>query len=473
MRFATRAPAVLIISLLLALSAPLGALGAEESAEIAAPPAAEGAAEAAEEPGGTPEAGETTAEPTEEERLAAVEAKVDVLAHEIARALVSATVPEDGNQIGMYGLGPAASKVYTRDRGLSIGSYGDIRFQGVTTDGSDGDNVFDALRVVLYLGYKFNDRIVLNTEIEFEHAATDKEGSASVEFATLDFFATDNLAARGGLVLIPMGFVNEMHEPTTYFGAARPEPEKVIIPSTWREPGMGSFGTLFDRVHYRVYAVTGLRASGFSVKGLRGGRQKGSKAIANNWAFVARADVDVVRGLMIGGSVYTGYSGQGEVLDNGTDPETYVPSTLTTLYELHAQYRYRGLSIRGLFTQAFLQDTVLLNFALGNAPNSGESIAETMLGGYAEIGYDVLPIFFDDTKMSLEPFFRYERVDTQNQMAGTAIRNLEYVQNIYTVGASYKPIPEVVIKLDYRKASPLSDPDDQDDKVQFSFGYAF
>jgi hypothetical protein len=437
---------------------------------------------AADTPADTPAASEKeeNEELAEDERLEAVEAKVDVLAREIARALVSATVPEDGNQVGLYGLGPAASKVYTRDRGLSIGSYGDIRFQGVTTDGSDGDNVFDALRVVLYVGYKFNDRFVLNTEIEFEHAATDKEGSASVEFATLDFFATENHALRGGLVLIPMGFVNEMHEPTTYFGAARPEVERTIIPSTWRENGVGMFGTFFDRVHYRTYAVAGLRASGFDYKGLRGGRQKGSKSLANDWAFVARGDVDVAKGLMLGGSVYVGNSGQDEVItrqigeDDEDDPifkDFNIPDTLTTLYELHAQYRYRGVSFRALFTQAFVQDTVQLNTALGNADD--KSVARQMLGGYVELGYDVLPLIFKDTKASLEPFFRYERVDTQHEMTGTAVRNLTYVQNIYTIGGSFKPIPQVVIKLDYRKVSPLSDPDAKDDKVQFSFGYAF
>ena len=70
----------------------------------------------------------------------------------------------------------------------------------------------------------------------------------SVEFATLDFLLHDSANLRAGLVLVPMGFLNEMHEPVTYFGTHRPEVEKRIIPTTWRSGGGGLFGSLGDRV---------------------------------------------------------------------------------------------------------------------------------------------------------------------------------------------------------------------------------
>ena len=416
----------------------------------------------------SPETGEEQV--SEGERLDEVESKLDVLAQEIGRIATSQAVPEEPELESSYGLGPAASKVYRKDHGLSIGGYGEFRYRAHVTDENDGlggtksvDDVSDALRAVLYTGYKFSDKVVMNSEIEFEHA-----GGSDVwlEFLTLDYFLREDVALRGGLLLIPMGFVNEIHEPTFYFGAERPEVELRIIPSTWRENGAGLFGQVADRLSYRFYAVNGFKASGFAVDGLRGGRQKGAKAISNDWAFVGRIDLDVASGLLVGSSVYAGNSGQ-EQTGAGGD----LPDALTVLWEMHAEYKAHGASFRGLFVQAFVDDARELNAAL--AKSATASVAEQMVGGYVEAGYDVLPLVFPDTKMSLEPFFRYELVDTQQVMPTGAVRNSKYVQDIYTVGVSFKPIPELVVKFDYRNIRPDSDPDDVADQVQVGLGYVF
>ncbi len=416
-----------------------------------------------------------------EERLEQVESQIGILAEEMSRFLISAAVPEEKDLVSVHGLGPAASKVYLRDAGLSIGGYGELRLRTYVSQENDGqggarspDNVFDALRAVLYVGYKFNDRMLVNSEFEFEHAGTGGGGSVSTEFLTLDYFITNSLGLRAGLVLMPMGLVNEMHEPTFFFGAERPEVERQIIPSTWRENGAGVFGDIGDRIHFRVYAVNGFKASGFSVAGLRGGRQKGSRAIANQWAVVARLDADPIDSLTLGGSVYVGPSGQHETVVRKVatvDTSFRVPDVLTTLYEVHARYRKCGLTLSGLFTQAFIDDAASLNSALGNAPMA--SVAKQMLGGYAEIAYDLLPLFSSETAMSFEPFFRYERLDTQHVMPQGALRNTKYTRDIYTVGASFKPIPRVVVKLDYRNIRPESDADDVADQVQVGVGYVF
>lgn len=452
--------------------------------EVALDPGAESPAVA--DASAAPAADEATgdADSDTDARISELEQQVGVLADELEKTKTASAVPEERALESKYGLGPAASKVYHIDRGLSFGGYGELVL-GVPVGDANGDKpdtIFDALRAVVYVGYKFNDNWIVNSEFEFEHAGTGGGGSVSVEFLTVDYIATDYLAARVGLVLIPMGLINEIHEPNTFYGASRPEVERQIIPSTWRENGAGIFGTIADRVEYRAYAVNGLYAEGFSVKGLRGGRQKGSKALANHWAFVARADfVDVVDGLMLGGSVYTGKSGQNQehtYCDTNCPPltgtPTYVtsdiPDTLTTLYEVHADYRRWGLTLRALFTQAFLQDTAELNAALNNAAD--ESIAEQMLGFYVDVGYDIMPIFLTETRMSLEPFFRYERVDTQHIMA-SGIKNEKYVQDIYTAGLNFKPIPQIVLKLDYRAINPKSDKDDIWNEVQASVGYVF
>ncbi len=426
-----------------------------------------------------------------ETTLQELEEKLRVLAEEIADLKSDEAVPDDLTETdGFSGLGPAASKVYRRDRGLSIGGYGDVRFQHQTKNSNGRQDVFDALRFVLYTGYKFNDWLVMNSEVEFEHGSTSKSGSASIEFLTVDFLVEEYFNIRAGLVLIPMGFLNEVHEPPFYFGAERPEVERRILPTTWRENGGGIFGT-FDLggggdVHYRMYGVNGFDAKGFRDNGLRGGRQNGSEALADDWAFVGRVDYeagDALPGFLIGGSVYAGKSGQnqtnsvciancttppGDVVIQPTTETRQIPDAFVHIYEFHAQYKAHGLSLRGLFAHAFVDDAGSLSRALDLGTTS--SVAQQMIGGYAEIAYDVMPLFFE-TNMSLEPFFRYEYLDTQYDVAGGFRKDLSLDYDLYVYGVSYKPIPQVVVKLDYRdfqaKRGSLSD------QVQASIGFVF
>ncbi|MCG8589667.1 MAG: hypothetical protein MJE66_10285, partial [Proteobacteria bacterium] len=340
-----------------------------------------------------------------EERVSELEKQREedrkLFAEELDFLRKAVVVPEDRELISLYGLGPAASKVYQRERGLSIGGYGEVRLRGEVADETGRQNNFDALRAVMYFGYKFNDWLVFNSELEFEHAGTGGGGSVSTEFLTLDFLLHESFNIRAGLLLVPMGFVNEIHEPTFFFGAERPEVERRIIPSTWRENGAGIFGSFADRVNYRIYVVNGFDASGFSDNGLRGGRQKGSEALSDHFAVVARADVLVMDGLTVGGSVYTGQSGQ-----NQDD----IPDTPITIWEVHSEYKGHGLSLRALWAQAHLQSTKQLSAAVGS------SVANRSVGGYGEVAFDVLSLV-PETKMSFEPFYRYEHLDTQDNLA--------------------------------------------------------
>ena len=435
------------------------------------------------------------AEPDEAARtetaIEVLEEKIEVLAEEIADLRSEQAVPDEADPNASFsGLGPAASKVYRRDRGLSIGGYGDIRFRHFLKDEGGSQDIFDALRFVLYTGYKFNDWLVLNSEVEFEHGSTSGKGSASVEFLTVDFLLEEEFNIRAGLLLLPMGFLNEVHEPPFYYGAERPEVERQILPSTWRENGVGIFGSIdlgaAGDVGYRMYAVNGFDATGFSSSGLRGGRQKGSKALADHWAFVGRLDYDmsaVVPGLTFGGSVYAGKAGQNQqitrcvsscsalpgmpalVPENESFP---IPDTFVSIYELHAQYHGHGLKVRGLFAQAFVDDAGRLSTALG--AGATDSVAKEMIGGYAEIGYDVLPLVFE-SEMSLEPFFRYEHLDTQHEVASGFTKDLVRDYDLLVVGLSFKPIPQVVIKMDYRdfraKRGSIAD------EFQASIGFVF
>ena len=414
------------------------------------------------------ESGDAAGQETTDERLDRMEATVDVVIEELDSLRKIFAVPEESGFESFSGLGPAASKVYQRDRGLSLGGYGEVRFRGQVADQDGKQNVFDALRMVLYVGYKFNDWIVLNSEIEFEHAGTGGGGSVSTEFLTLDFLFSDWFNTRAGLVLLPMGFINEIHEPLFYYGAERPEVERRIIPTTWRENGVGIFGSfLDDRLHYRMYAVNGMDATGYDDNGFRGGRQKGSEALADDFAFVGRVDVEPLAGLLLGGSFYYGNSGQNQtVAPGGPGTGGDVPDAPTMIWELHGQYKRWGAHVRGLYAASKLGDSAELSLVLG------DTIARRMNGGYIEFAYDVLPLFIKDTGMTVEPFYRYERLNTQKAVrsaAGTA--NPDRDRRYHIVGIQYEPHPQVVLKLDYRNIDSAGT--DLPDEVQVGFGFIF
>ncbi len=420
---------------------------------------------------------------SQEDRIAELERTVAALSEELARARVEVAVPED-SLTSAWGFGPAASKVYGRDRGLSIGGYGEGFYtnyvadqgHGTPTTGKTLDRA-DMLRAVLYTGYRFNENIVFNAEIEFEHATTEATksssgGSVSVEFAALDFFWRPALNFRTGLVLLPVGFLNLMHEPPFYYGVNRPDVERMLIPSTWRENGAGIFGRLGETVQYTAYAVNGMNARGFNSTGIRGGRQNGNRALAEDLAFVGRVDWTPMPELLLGASVYAGDSGQDQrvSIPGGT---TELPSTPTVLWEAHGQYESHGLHLRGLFTMTHIGDAGSLTQDLlaASEPGFSGAVASGLLGGYGEVAYDVLPLLFPGSERFLAPFYRFEWYDTQWNMPSGFGANESREIMVHTLGLQFEPIPNVVLKLDYRNRSAKEG--QIPDEVNLGFGYAF
>jgi hypothetical protein len=390
--------------------------------------------------------------------------KTDVLSQEVEKLRTNLAIPEEPKYKSMYGLGPAASKIYGIGKGLSIGGYGEGMYQNYVGDkGADNQNNADLERFVLYAGYKFTDKILFNSELEFEHATTgegaEEKGEVSVEFAALDFFINQQANIRAGLVLMPMGFINQIHEPPFYFGNHRPEVERRIIPSTWREMGVGLFGQLTPNLAYTTYLVNGLNAEGFSSSGIRDARGSGSQAKAESIGYVGRIDYTPpsLTGVTVGGSLYVGNSGQNQAY-NGQKV-----SAFTQLYEAHVQWKYRGLEFRTLGSYGHIGNASVLSSA------NGQTIGSDNYGWYSEAGYDILPLLIPDTLQALSPFFRYEQLNTLARVPKGFADDPLQDQQIYQFGLHYKPIPNVVIKADYRNfnARQGSLPDD------FNVGFGF
>ena len=430
------------------VAAASGAVGAVADPEAEPDPEAE-----------EPEAAEEAeaAEVEQEADVAELERRIDVLAEEIERLRSGEDERLDVDEARRLGLAPSASATYAIDRGVSIAGYGEMLLENYA-DSSGKTTQFDYLRAILYAGYRFSDKFLFNSEIEVEHA---KE--IFVEFAYVDYQATEKFGLRGGMLLVPMGLVNEFHEPTVFMGAERPVTENRIIPSTWRENGGGFYGA-FEQVSFRAYVLNGFNGSSFSSGGLRGGRQKGGKAKSTSLAFTGRLDVTPTPGVFFGASFYTGDSGQGEIVVDGTEY-----GIGTTIFDLHGQAQVRGLDLRGLFARASLSDAARLNQALGKTGSSG--VGEGLQGAYVQVGYDLLSQVAGAGGVGLTPYVRYEQVDTQARMPAGFERSLSTDNTYFTFGIELKPDPGVVLKVDHAWVS--NDANSGVNQFNINLGYAF
>ncbi len=371
--------------------------------------------------------------------------QIEALAQEVEALKTRQTAKPVAADTEQFGLGAAASKIYRVDQGISFGGYGEMLYENYAGTSDAGARVttkdkVDMLRGVLYTGYKYNDRVLLNTEIEFEHGSTGSGGEASVEFAYLDFLVRPNVGVRAGLVLIPMGLVNEKHEPTTYLTARRSVVENAIIPTTWREMGAGVFGEQ-GPLSWRVYAVNSIRGDKFTAGGIRGGRQKGANAQVEDIALTGRLDWEPLVGTTVGASFFNGNTGQ-----NSTAGGQRVEGKLS-MFDLHGETAFRGVTLRGLFARATIDDVARLNQLNGLTGSS--SIGESLGGWYVEGGYD-LATLRSFGEASITPYFRYETLDTQRRVPAGFSRKPASDQKILTYGIQFKPIPQAVIKADYQ-----------------------
>jgi hypothetical protein len=381
-----------------------------------------------------------------EQKNAELEAKFSALADAQEHWTLGGLVPAAGES--QYGMGPSASKVYASDEGLSIGGYGEVLYSRRNGDAADE---LDFLRAVLYVGYRFDEHWIFNSEFEWEHAGEEVE----VEFGYLDYLWREELNLRMGMVLVPMGFLNELHEPPTYLPATRTEVETRILPTTWREIGVGAFGTA-GPVSYRGYVMSSFDALGFTDEGLRDGRQEGIEALAEDLAVVGRLDWTETPGLLAGGSLYYGQAGQ---------DQPGLGSTGVTIGELHAEWHASGLWVRGLATRAMVDDVAELNAA--NGFTGTDSVGEELEGEYVEGGYDLLALLAPESSQSLSPYARFETIDTQADVPSGFASDPANDTDNSTIGLNWRPRSNIVFKLEYQ------DFEESEDGWNLSMGWSF
>jgi len=299
----------------------------------------------------------------------------------------------------------------------------------------------DFHRFVLLVTHRFSDRIRFVSEVEIEHAfveGLEDAGEIELEQAYLDFLVTRSFNVRAGMLLMPVGIINERHEPPVYYGVERPFVDTVIVPSTWFEAGAGVHGELGRGWRYRAYITAPLDASKFSAEeGIREGRQKGSQSDINRPAFTGRLEYVGLRGLTVGSSFWTGSSGF------AFQPRFDVP---VHLVDADARYARGDFEARAQYAQVAIDNAGTLNDALARQTGVNPNIARTLRGAYLEGSYRVLSgRSFGDVGL----FARYENVDTQYRMPAGHVPLVAFDREAWVMGATYWPDPDVAVKVDY------------------------
>ena len=263
-----------------------------------------------------------------------------------------------------------------------MGGYGEVHYTNAT--GANTPGMVNVRRFVLYLAHTFNEKLAVRSELELEDAKIEggkAGGEVALEQLYLDYLISPAFTMRAGLVLPPVGIVNEIHEPPTFNGVDRPAFDRDVIPTTWREIGVGAVGAIpgSSGLSYRIYLVNGLKAAGFSAaSGIREGRQEGREASFANPSVTGRLEW-ARPGLRLGGSFwYGGSANQDSLLGTGAFDNS------VALLSADARYDVGPFMFRGIVANISVADADAIDAVYGS------QVGSRIAGGYIEAAYNVL-----------------------------------------------------------------------------------
>lgn len=342
---------------------------------------------------------------------------------------------------------------------VTIGGYGEINYN--QPEGKNGE--LNVTRMVLLVGYNFDERTQFVSEFEYE----DTGNEIFVEQAFINYNVANNVSLRGGLMIVPMGIINEYHEPTTFNGVNRPLVDRLIVPTTWREIGAGVTGRFNDlSLGYQAYIFNGFRSVnkdtiGFinGANGLRGGRQKGIKSTIDSPNLSLKFDYYGIPGLRLG---LSGYFGRTQADDEIEDLDG--ANVGISMVGFDARYTKNRFAARGEFIYTSLTDTEDYNALTGN------NLGSAMLGWYTEAAYNLLPM---TKRQKLFAFARYSEYNTHLQTDGSLAENPAFDRNDLTFGMSYHIAQGVVVKGDYQIFDNEIANSDSTNQLNFGLGFWF
>ena len=370
------------------------------------------------------------------------------------------------------GLDDAAARVYrAKPNRLSLSGHGQLGL-GATLGADDerAPSRGEVGRLVQYVGRRFDNTVIVNTAVAIEpRGAVDtpdnRGGAVSAEFLYLDFPLLDEINVRAGLVLMPLGLVNERHAPTSYHTSMRPLTERTIIPSVWRQVGIGLYGSLPAGFHYRTYMTGGLDAAGFDRTGVAGGRQQGGPFTWEDRGLALRLDWHHWPAVELGASYYIGGADQ--------DPRRSQAARVRhSIASGHAIFRYAHAELRFLYAEGQLRGDPR-RYQPSVPDDAVEWWPKTQRGFYLEAAWDLLPLFAHRPKMQLAPVARFERVNLHTELMRHRRPDSALDTETLTVGVDFRPHRQVVIKAEFsaRASAAPDDPTRREARLGAGFTY--
>jgi hypothetical protein len=352
----------------------------------------------------------------------------------------------------------SADNLLLKDSRLVVGGYGEVHYNQPLAAGQKEIGKMDVHRVIMLLGYNFNERTQFVSELEFEHVS-----EVYVEQAFLQYKLGRYINFRGGLMLVPMGIVNEYHEPTTFNGVERPVIDTYIAPTTWREIGFGITGVILPAyLKYQAYVMNGFNSYDGTARlngksGLRGGRQKGAESYISAPNFTGKVEYFGIRGLNVGLSAYLGNTSS--TLYDGVDKADAVAMARAdssvvgiSMVGLDSRYSLGGFQLRGQLYYAGLSNTDQYNVFTASPGGGSNDLGSALSGYYIEAAYNVLRSL--ETEKQLVPFVRYAQLNTQMRAEEMVTVNPANKKTVVTTGLTFSLTPGAVVKTDVQLIRP-------------------
>ena len=346
--------------------------------------------------------------------------------------------------------------------GTVLTSYGEINYNRPTR--ANQNTVVDLRRFVLGYQHRFDAKTKVVTELEVEHSVTSASdpGEVAVEQAYIEHQFTPIWALRAGLMLMPVGLINENHEPTAFYGVERNFVETAIIPSTWREGGFQIVGTFDNGLTVQGGITTSFDLSKWDAASGEGEKsplasihQELALAKGHDLAFIGAANWRGIPGLLLGGSIFSGQATQAQTAD----------SARITLWDLHARWTPGRWDFATLYTRGSISNTAALNATLVGNPTL---IPKSFDGYYVQGAYKV----WSQEDYALSPFLRLEQFNTAKAYAdlGPGLTpDAARAERVVTLGANFQVAQGVVLKADYQRFRENTDLN----RVNLGLGWSF
>jgi hypothetical protein len=359
----------------------------------------------------------------------------------------------------------AATPASQMEPATVLTGYGEVNYNHPVRNASGSQA--DVRRAVIGFQHRFDDKTKLVSEFEWEHAVVSSEdqGEAEVEQLYVERELAGGVRAKAGLFLMPVGLLNQNHEPTAYYGVERNFVETAIIPTTWREAGIGLSGEFGEGFAWDAGLTTGFdltkwdAASGEGRESPLGAiHQEGQLAKSRNLSVHGALNWRGYPGLLVGGSVFTGKAGHATEGFPAQDARV-------TMWDLHTRYTPGAWDLSALWAYGRISDTTALNLTFVGNPTP---VPSSFAGWYMQAAYQL----WQSSDYVLSPFARFESFNTARSYsavpAGLGVPSTGY-ERVATVGANLRVGQGVVLKADYQKFKD----DKSRDRVNLGLGFAY